>query len=186
MVKHPLQNLDASLGPQPSSGLNVRRTHTRLRLVQKTQFSVTHKHTEYGISAGDMHMDFTCFCVTPGSQPRNSVILCTTKSSSAGKTLTREPSHILIGKMLTVEHPNWPNSKVTAKAGKRVRLQCQTTEREKISPLHVYWRFNPQNLEISCYSISLYKVDRKNSSHTITLNKFRKIGTDFGMIIIIQ
>lgn len=60
MVKHPLQNLEASLGPQPS-GLNVGRTHTRLRLVQKTQFNVTHKHTEYGISAGDMHMDFICF-----------------------------------------------------------------------------------------------------------------------------
>lgn len=79
MVKHPLQNLGASSGPQPSGSKNVMRTHTRLRLVQKTQFSVTHKHTEDGISAAGMHMDFTSvffvfFGVNPGSQPRNSAI----------------------------------------------------------------------------------------------------------------
>lgn len=58
MVKHPLQHLGASSGSQPPGSKNVMRTHTRLRLVQKTQFSVTHKHTEDGISAAGMHMDF--------------------------------------------------------------------------------------------------------------------------------
>lgn len=72
MVKHPLQNLGASSGPSGSK--NVMRTHTRLRLVQKTQLGVTHKHTVDGISAAGMHMDFTCFfgslrAASQGTQP---------------------------------------------------------------------------------------------------------------------
>ena len=139
MVKHPLQNLGASSGPQPSGSKDVMRTQTRLRLVQKTQFSVTHKHTEEGWNQCSWHAHgfHFFFWVTLGSQPRNAAIWCTTKRSSAGQTLTPETSRILIGQMLTVEHPDWANCKVTAQAGKRARLQCRIP-RDKMSPLHDY------------------------------------------------
>lgn len=94
-------------------------------------------------------MDFTSFFwVTPGSQPRNSAIWCTTKSSSAGQTLTPETSRILIGKTLTMEHSDWPKCKVTAKAGERARLQCRNPRETKHHPcmfikglIHTTWKY---------------------------------------------
>lgn len=58
MVKHPLQNLETSLAPQPSGSKSVRRTQG---YVQKAQFNVTHKHTADGIIAAGMHMDVASF-----------------------------------------------------------------------------------------------------------------------------
>lgn len=142
--------------PEPGSIVGtaaiVRRTHTEgyVRVRKHSLMSHTNTQRMESVRVTCTWISLVFVSLQAASQGTQSFHV-TTKSSSAGQTLTREPSHILIGKMLTVEHPNWPNSKVTAKAGKRVRLQCQTTEREKISPLHVYGRFNPHNLEISYY-----------------------------------
>lgn len=106
MVKHPLQNL----------GFKERRenTHTRLRLVQKQQFINTHTQRTESVQLASTWISLV-FSGRSGQPAKDHSHLMSYKEKlTAGQTLTPAPFHFLIGKTLTMAHPDWPDCKVTA------------------------------------------------------------------------
>lgn len=139
MVKHPLQNLETSLAPQPSGSKNVRRTQGYVLFRKHSLMSHTNTQRMESLRPACTWMSHL-FWVTPGSQPRNAVIWCTTKLSRANAN----PCTI---SHLHCEHLNWPNSKnncLSRQAGKAATLN---PKREEISPLYVYYKFHPHSSE---------------------------------------
>lgn len=112
---------------------NVRRTHTRLTFGSQSIVQC-HTQTHRGRNQCSWHAHGFHFffgshrAASQGTQPFD---VLQRKAQQGRQTLNPETSRILIGRTLTVEHPDWPNCKATAEAGKRARLQCRIPRETK-------------------------------------------------------
>lgn len=122
---------------------SVMKTHRVMVVVvfcffYRTQFTASHTNTEDGISAAGMHMNFTSFVGGVGrfGQPAKKLshlIYYKEKLSTAGK-LQHHETCILIGRMLTFGHHDWPKSNVTLlKQASRSGCNAKFPERQNIT-----------------------------------------------------